>query len=146
MHPLELPTQTGPLLVTLAYLLVYYGIVVNVGHSKIRLAREYAKRGEKFDRYFGQDREMLAADRFQLNQLEHMPPFLILLWLVAVFVSPLFATVGGSIYVLTRVLYPFMMGSRLGRGVKGSILVATLPSYLVLLSFMGALVWAVVTA
>lgn len=26
---------------------------------------------------------------------------------------------------------------------KGSILVATLPSYLVLLSFMGALVWVV---
>jgi len=146
MHPLELPTQTGPLLVTLAYLLVYYAIVVNVGRSKIRLSGEYAKRGEKFDRYFGQDREMLAADRFQLNQLEHMPPFLILLWLVAVFVSPVFATVGGSIYVLTRVLYPFMMGSRLGRGVKGSILVATLPSYLVLLSFMGALVWAVFAA
>ena len=142
MHPLELPTQTGPLLVTLAYLLVYYGIIVNVGRTKIRLAREYAKRGEKFDRYFGEDREMLAADRFQLNQLEHMPPFLILLWLVAVFVSPVFATVGGSIYVLTRVLYPLMMGARLGRGVKGSILVATLPSYLVLLSFMGALVWA----
>lgn len=142
MHPLELPTQTGPLLVTLAYLLVYYGIIVNVGRTKIRLAREYAKRGEKFDRYFGEDREMLAADRFQLNQLEHMPPFLILLWLVAVFVSPVFATVGGSIYVLTRVLYPLMMGSRLGRGVKGSILVATLPSYLVLLSFMGALGWA----
>ena len=143
MHPLELPTQTGPLLVTLAYLLVYYGIIVNVGRTKIRLAREYAKRGEKFDRYFGEDREMLAADRFQLNQLEHMPPFLVLLWLVAVFVSPVFATVGGSIYVLTRVLYPLMMGSRLGRGVKGSILVATLPSYLVLLSFMGALVWVV---
>lgn len=146
MHPLELPTQTGPLLVTLAYLLVYYAIVVNVGRTKIRLAREYAKRGEKFDRYFGQDREMLAADRFQLNQLEHMPPFLILLWLVAVFVSPMFASVGGCIYVLTRALYPFMMGSRLGRGVKGSILVATLPSYLVLLSFMGALVWATVAA
>ena len=142
MHPLELPTQTGPLLVTLAYLLVYYGIIVNVGRTKIRLAREYAKRGEKFDRYFGEDREMLAADRFQLNQLEHMPPFLVLLWLVAVFVSPVFATVGGSIYVLTRVLYPLMMGSRLGCGVKGSILVATLPSYLVLLSFMGALGWA----
>lgn len=142
MHPLELPTQTGPLLVTLAYLLVYYGMVVNVGRTKIRLTREYAKRGEKFDRYFGQDREMLAADRFQLNQLEHMPPFLILLWLVAVFVSPVFASVGGGIYVLTRVAYPFMMGSRLGRGVKGSILVATLPSYLVLLGFMGALGWA----
>ncbi|MDP1540089.1 MAG: MAPEG family protein [Moraxellaceae bacterium] len=144
MHPLEVSTQTGPILVTLAYLLVYYGLAVNAARTKIRLTREYAKRGEKFDRYFGQDREMLAADRFQLNQLEHMPPFLILLWLVAVFVSPVFATVGGSIYVLTRVLYPFMMGSRLGRGVKGSILVATLPSYLVLLSFMGALVWAIV--
>ncbi|MDP1775992.1 MAG: hypothetical protein Q8K94_05165, partial [Moraxellaceae bacterium] len=67
MHPLEVSTQTGPILVTLAYLLVYYGLAVNAARTKIRLTREYAKRGEKFDRYFGQDREMLAADRFQLN-------------------------------------------------------------------------------
>ncbi|MFT6233578.1 MAG: hypothetical protein ACJAZO_004099, partial [Myxococcota bacterium] len=46
--------------------------------TKSRLVAGYQSRGEKFDRYFGQDREMLASDRTQLNMLEHMPVFLAL--------------------------------------------------------------------
>ena len=147
MQALDLATQSGPILVTVTYVLVYYGFIVGfVLRAKIRLGKEYADRGEKFDRYFSQDREMLAADRIQLNMLEHMAPFLVLLWLNALFVSPTRATVVGGIYVASRLLYPFVIGSRLGRGVKAPILLSTVPGYGVIFYFMGALVYAIATA
>lgn len=135
----------GPLTVTVVYVLLYYAYMIHVARTKTRLARAYADRGEKFDRYFSQDRAMLAADRVQLNMLEQMPPFLILLWLNAVFVDITWATVVGGIYVASRALYPVMVGGRMGRGVRPSILVATGPGYLVVLAFAGALVWAMLS-
>ncbi|MFT5686586.1 MAG: hypothetical protein ACI8RZ_007542, partial [Myxococcota bacterium] len=138
-HPLELSHQAGPVLVTLAYVALYYAFQIRVALTKARLAREYRKRNEKFDRYFGQDRQMLAVDRVQLNMLEHMPPFLVLLWLHAVFVGPTGATVAGTIYLLARGAYPLLIGGRLGRGVKASIFISTLPGYLVLVYFCSAL-------
>lgn len=142
MHPLALPDQTGPVAVTLAYVLLYYLLQLNLVRVKGKLERDYAARGEKFDRYFGQDRVMLAADRFQLNMLEHMPIFLTLLWLNAVFVSPSVATWGGAAYVAARAAYPLAMGARVGRGPRALILAATVPGYLVLGLFCGGLLWA----
>lgn len=141
-HPLELSHQAGPVVITLAYVALYYAFQIRVALTKARLAGEYTARDEKFDRYFGQDRQMLAADRVQLNMLEHMPPFLVLLWLHAVFVGPTSATVAGAIYLLARGAYPILLGGRLGRGVKASIFISTLPSYLVLIYLGGALVTA----
>ena len=137
-----LADHKGPIAVTLAYVLLYYLFQVNLVRVKAKLEREYAARGEKFDRYFGQDRNMLAADRVQLNMLEHMPPFLVLLWLNAVFVSPAVATWGGAVYVLARAAYPLAMGSRVGRGPRAVILATTVPGYLVLAGFSASLVWA----
>ncbi|MEM6927076.1 MAG: hypothetical protein AAF602_09120, partial [Myxococcota bacterium] len=57
---------TGPLVVTIAYLVLYYVAFLRINRTKSRLRRAYGERGEAFDRYFGQDREMLAADRAQL--------------------------------------------------------------------------------
>lgn len=145
-HPLDLPAQTGPILVTIAYLLVYYTFQLLVLRTKLRLDAEYTARNEKFDRYFAQDREMLASDRVQLNMLEHMPPFLVLLWLNAVFVGPTSATIAGGVYVAARVLYPFVMGTRLGRSAPSLIVASTLPGYLVIAWFAGALVWAVISS
>ena len=142
MSTLDLAHQAGPVLVTLAYLLLYYGMQIHQLRVRSALRREYQERGEKFDRYFGQDRQMLAADRVQLNTLEHMPPFLTLLWLHAVFVGPLGSTVAGGIYVATRGLYPLMMGPRLGRGIRARVLIATGTGYAVLLYFMVALLFA----
>ena len=133
---------SGPLTVTLVYLGLYYGFQLNVYRVKVAVARTHHKRGEKFDRYFTQDREMLAADRMQLNTLEHMPPFLVLLWLVAVFVGPESATVAGAIYVLARAYYPIVLGTRLGRGIKPKILLSTGVGYGVLVYLGGLLVWA----
>jgi hypothetical protein len=141
-HPLDFPTQTGPVVVSLAYLGLYYALQLNLLRVKRQLDREYAARGEKFDRYFGQDRTMLAADRFQLNMLEHMPPFLCLLWLNAVFVGPMNATIGGAVYLAARLAYPFAMGAKVGRGPRLLIFASTVPGYAVLGWFAGSLIWA----
>jgi len=129
---LDATTYQGPLVVTVLYVLLYYVLILRINRTKSRLRRAYRERGEKFDRYFGQDREMLAADRAQLNLLEHMPVFLALLWLHAVFVGPTSATVAGGVYVGSRLIHPVVMGSRLGRGVPLTILFATVPGYLVI--------------
>ncbi|MFT5584054.1 MAG: putative MAPEG superfamily protein [Cognaticolwellia sp.] len=137
-------TYVGPVVVTLAYILLYYGFVVHVGVMKARRARVYKEKGEPYDRYFTPDREMLAADRMQLNTLEQMPPFLVLLWLNAVFVGPMGATIAGGVYVLARAAYPLALGKRMGRGVRAMVLASTVPGYLVILYFMGALSWALI--
>mgnify|MGYP000362339471 CR=1 FL=1 len=134
----------GPVWVTLVYMGIYYWTQVRILQIKTRLRGEYKARDEKFDRYFGQDREMLAADRVQLNMLEHMPPFLILMWLTAFLASPMEATVAGGIYTASRVVYPFIMGGRLGRGVPNRILLATATGYLVLAFFVVRIVMGIV--
>jgi hypothetical protein len=120
------------LLVTVAYVLVYYVMISNQLRVRTKLRRAHRERGESFDRYFNTDREMLAADRYVGNMLEHMPPFLLLLWLNAIFVDPRKASWAGAAYVGARLLYPLMMGSRLGKGVPSRILFATVIGYVVL--------------
>ena len=130
---------TGPVLVTVAYFTVYYALHLQVLRTKRRLRREYLARGEEFDRYFSRDRRMLAADRCMLNMLEHMPPFVCLLWLHVVFVSPLGATVAGSLYVATRAAYPFLLGPSVGTQLPWRLVVATYCGYGVLLYLAAAL-------
>ncbi len=122
----------GPAWVTLAYVGLYYAFMTQVLRTKIRLGRAYQERGEKFDRYYSQDREMLAADRIQLNMLEHMPIFLVLLWLHALVGSIDEATITGGIYVAARAAYPFVLGGRLGRAVPKRLLFVTFTGYAVL--------------
>eukprot|EP00466_Bigelowiella_natans_P004912 jgi/Bigna1/81098/fgenesh1_pg.77_\ len=102
----------GPGIVTFAYLSVYYGFLLNAAFTKRVLERRYKAEDKKFDRYFGQDRVMLRADRIHLNTLEHMVPFLGMMWLHAVFVDVRSATLAGSIGTIARALYPFFLGSR----------------------------------
>ncbi len=139
---MEITTYAGPIAITLAYVAVYYAFQGYQLRVKTRLASEYRERGEKFDRYFNQDRTMLAADRVVLNTVEHMGPFLALLWLYAVFVGPQGATIGGGIYVAARAAYPFVLGRRLGRGVPLRIFASTFVGYGVLSFFMIGLGWA----
>ncbi len=139
--PTAIAPYTGPVCVTLAYLLIYYTTQLNILRVKDRKKKEFADKGEKFDRYFGQDRELLAADRIQLNMLEHMPPFLALLWLNAVFVAGWGTTIAGGVYVMSRLGYPLALGTRVGRGPRTIILLATGPGYAVLIYLTGALIW-----
>ncbi len=96
----------GPVWVTLGLVLYYYASILNVLRVKNRLGREYRARNETFDRYLSNDRQMLTADRVQLNTLEQMPPFLILLWLDASLVNPQHATIAGVIYLTARFVLP----------------------------------------
>ncbi|MEO8179572.1 MAG: MAPEG family protein [Deltaproteobacteria bacterium] len=125
--------------VTVGYFAVYYALHLHVLRTKRRLRSEHRAGGEEFDRYLSRDRRMLAADRCVLNMLEHMPPFVCLLWLHVVFVSPLGATVAGSSYVATRVAYPFLLGSSVGTRLPRRLLVATYAGYGVLLYMAAAL-------
>lgn len=125
----------GPIVVTVVYLLVYYAFQMNQLRVKTKLRKEYKARGEKFDRYFGNDRVMLAADRYVLNTLEHMPPFLVLLWVTAVFAGTAHATIPGAVYVFSRLVYPFLMGNELGGNVPNRIMYTTFVGYGVITYF-----------
>ena len=122
----------GPVVVTLVYFAIYYAAIVNVLRVKVRLAKLHHGAGKAFDRYFGHDRELLAADRIQLNMLEHMPIFLVLLWIHACTVSPQEAAILGAIYLITRAIYPLLLPNRLGRNIPNRVLFATFPGYAVL--------------
>jgi uncharacterized membrane protein YecN with MAPEG domain len=125
----------NPAWVTLAYIGLYYLFMIHIMRTKVRLAAEYKARGEKFDRYFNKDRELLAADRNQLNMLEHMPVFLVLMWLNAFIVAPDQAAFLGAFYTLVRAMYPFALGRRLGRNIPLRILLFTFTGYVVLIVF-----------
>ena len=122
-------TYTNVIWVSLALVLVYYAIMTYGLVVKLRLVKRCKAAGERFDRYGGHYPELLAADRMQLNTLEHMPPFLLLLWLNALVVGPETATLWGGLYVLLRALYPFFLGIRLRRGFRSRVFLITFPSY-----------------
>ena len=132
----EFAATYGPVVwVTLVYVLVYYALMVNGMVVKLRVANQCKEAGEPFLRYTGRYPEVLAADRAQLNTLEHMPPFLALMWLHAFIVSPDSAAVLGACYVVVRITYPFFLGTRLNRSFPKRVFINTFSGYLVLTTF-----------
>ncbi len=123
--------------VTLSYIALYYVFLINILRVKRRVAAQCRAAGERYDRYASRHPEMLAADRVQLNMLEHMPPFLVLLWLQSLLVSPQSAAVLGSIYLLLRASYPVFLGSTLKRDIPRRLLLNTFAGYAVLTIFAG---------
>jgi len=131
----------GPILVTAAYFLLWYYFLIGIQRrTKYRLQKEYASRGEVFDRYFGQDEEMLAADRVVINTQEQMVPFLAALWLHAAFVSSYYASLIGILYVALRAIYPVLLGKRLSKMNPKQVHYVTVPCYLMLIYLFGAVV------
>ena len=124
------------ILVTLAYVSLYYLLMVNGLVVKIKVAKRCRDDGEPFLRYTGNYPEVLAADRAQLNTLEHMPPFLILLWLLAWVVSIQSAAWLGGLYVVIRASYPFFLGRTLTRSFPRRVFINTFSGYAVLLTFV----------
>jgi len=141
---MSIEAYQSPVLVTVAYAALYFAMMTYGMTVRIRLNRSAKARGERFDRYFSDDRELLAADRMQLNMLEQMPLFLVGLWLHAVFVSPVSAGLAGWVYVAGRALYPFLLGKRLGKVIPFRIFYATMPGYAVMIYLFGGLVWALI--
>jgi hypothetical protein len=132
----------GPILVTAAYFLLWYFLLVGIQRrTKYRLQNEYASRGEIFDRYFGHDEEMLAADRVVINTQEQMVPFLAALWLHSAFVSSYYASFIGFLYVALRAMYPILLGTKLSKINPKRVYFVTVPCYVMVFYLLGAVVF-----
>ncbi len=131
--------------VTLIYIGLYYAFMINGMLAKLRVAKRCKESGEPFLRYTQHYPEILAADRVQLNTLEHMPPFLVLMWLQAFMVSTYSATILGAIYVFIRATYPFFMGKAIHRSFPKRIFINTFSGYAVLTIFAGCQLYALVS-
>ena len=141
MH--ELTHLRGPVFVTVAYFMLWYSLLFGLQtRTKYRLKARYEKEGKVFDRYFGQDAEMLAADRAVANTHEQMGPFLVSLWVFAIFVSPVYATRLGALYVVLRAIYPFLLGSRVSKVQSKRVALVTFPCYLIVATMLGGAAWA----
>lgn len=138
----DLAQLHGPLVVTVAYFIVWYGFLFGLQtRTKYRLKARYEKEGKVFDRYFGQDEEMLAVDRAVANTQEQRAPFLASLWLFAVFVSPTHATWLGAAYVVLRGTYPLLLGRRVSKVQSKRVALVTFPSYAIVLTMLGGSAW-----
>lgn len=138
------PTRfQGPLGVTLAYFLLWYSFLFGLqSRTKYRLKARYAKEGKVFDRYFGQDPEMLAVDRAVANTHEQMVPFLVSLWLFSIFVSPAHATWLGAAYVALRAAYPVLLGKQVSNVQSKRVAFVTFPCYAIVFTMLGGAAWA----
>ena len=140
---MDAATYSGPILVTAAYFGLWYALLLGLQRgTRYALRDEYAARGEEFDRYFGQDGRMLAADRAVINTHEQMGPFLTTMWMHAVFVSPHTAAALGGVYVVLRAIYPFLLGRSLSKTQSKRVFAVTGPAYLIVLYFLGSTVVA----
>ena len=138
---------TGPVVVTAVYFCLWYYLLLGLQRgTKYKLQAEYSARGEEFDRYCGNDGRMLAADRAVINTQEQMVPFLVSLWLHALFVSPVVASYLGAAYVILRSLYPVLLGKSLSKTQSKRVFFATGPSYGIVFYLLGSTVYTLLMA
>ncbi|NDP42824.1 MAG: MAPEG family protein [Aromatoleum sp.] len=88
---------TLPALVTLAAVLVYYVIGFNVGRARVKYKIDApAVTGNlDFERIY----------RVQMNTMEQFVAFLPALWLFAIYLSPLWASAFGVVWIVGRIVY-----------------------------------------
>ena len=128
---------------TAVYLVLWYTLLFGLQtRTKYRLRREYAARGEVFDRYRSADPEMLKADRAVQNTHEQMVPFLVAMWTYALAVSPGGAAVLGGAYVALRAVYPFLLGARIEEVQPKRVALVTFPCYGIIAWMLGSSVAA----
>lgn len=133
----------GPITVTAAYFVLWYAMLFGLQtRTKYRLRREYAARGEVFDRYRSMDPEMMRGDRAVQNTHEQMGPFLTSMWMYAAFVSPDSATWLGTTYVALRAAYPLLLGPRVEQVQPKRVAFVTLPCYAIIAWMLGSAVAA----
>ena len=124
---------------TAVYLVLWYTLLFGLQtRTKYRLRREYAARGEVFDRYRSADPEMLKADRAVQNTHEQMVPFLVSMWMYALVVSPQAAAVLGGVYVVLRAAYPFLLGARIEQVQSRRVAFVTFPCYAIVGWMLGS--------
>jgi uncharacterized membrane protein YecN with MAPEG domain len=86
-----------PSLVTVAALIVYFVVTINVGRAraKYKIMPPAMSGNPDFER----------AVRVHENTLEQLIAFLPALWIFSVFVSPIWAAAIGGVWVLGRIIY-----------------------------------------
>lgn len=127
---------SGPIIVTCLYFAYwYYLLLIKQRGLKDRLRKSYQAKGEVFDRYFGQNEEMLAVDRVVINTQEQMVPFIVSLWLFSAFVSTSYATIFGSVYIVLRLGYPALLGQKVSKVNSKKVCFVTIPCYVIIFSF-----------
>jgi hypothetical protein len=85
------------------------------------------------------DKAAEIATRTVANTLEQAIPFLVLMWLEAIFVNPEVARIFGWIYVLTRFLYPLVYGAFGDFTV--AVMLATQPNYIIIFHFLWTILY-----
>lgn len=145
MQILEINGLQGPVLVTVAYFVLWYYLLIAIQRrTKYRLQAVYLQEGREFDRYYGQDPEMLSADRAVANTLEQMGPFLASFWMYALFISSTQATFLGAAYVGLRFFYPLLLGKKLSKMQPTRVYRVTIPCYLIIYTMFGRVLWAAI--
>jgi hypothetical protein len=127
----------GPIWVSIATIALYYCFLIRLMRVKIRLFRAHRAAGTRFDRYGSDDPTLRAADRTQLNMLEHMPPFFVALWLHAWVVSPGSAALIGGVWVGARAAYPLVLGGGLKEDIPRRLFIFTFIGYAALWFMLG---------
>lgn len=130
-----------PILATIAYFLLYYIFILvhlkvkqDVKNEKVReatseLADELLTHARNMPGV-ATDVRFIRADRTVLNMLEQMPPFIIGMSLLSIFVNPDLGGYLGFSYIFLRIFYyPLYY-----RGAMLSVLV-TYPNYAIVLAF-----------
>ena len=134
----------GPIIITVIYFMMWYYLLFFLQRkTKYRLQEKYKREGKEFDRYFGQDDEMLSADRAVINTQEQMVPFIMALWLCSIFVSPVLATWCGGLYIILRLFYPLLLGRRVSKIQSKRVYFVTFTSYLIIFFMFGSIIWTV---
>lgn len=131
----------GPIAITALYFVLWYAMLFGLQtRTKYRLRREYAARGQVFDRYRSFDPEMLKGDRAVQNTHEQMVPFLVSMWMYAIVVSPDAAAGLGGVYVVLRAIYPFLLGPRVEQLQSRRVAFVTFPCYGIIAWMLGNVV------
>jgi len=121
--------------VTLAYVGLWYVFLYMQAGQALLLANRKDKDGKvmklaqlKYGSALEKGKSMVRFDRTVGNTLEQMMPFLVGLWLHALFVSVEDAAFWGWLYLLSRSLYPWLFPY----GVP-AILISTIAGYAVII-------------
>ncbi len=92
-----MPTHLRPALVTLAALLMYLALGINVGRARHKSGIEApATTGDPI---------LERAFRVHYNTLEWLPIFLGALWIFAIYWNDIAAAVLGAVWILARIVY-----------------------------------------
>merc|ERR1712113_1161508 len=142
-RPLEMDEYSLVVGATVAYFLMWYGFLCHQMIMRGSASQRAESKGINLTRFDYRFADWEMADRTLLNAQEQMVPFLLPMWLYAVFCNPHAAGVLGYIYVLFRFLYPIFWSVN-GRF---SILVeiSTQPNYMVQGWFIMNLLYMAVT-